>query len=278
MVLEPLEQAVLWVSLVAGLFGALAFAWQVILQIRKGRKSRLDLFSNEVLYPWSQSNLSKEDSRTEPLKISTTVPKSVLPERVAAVVTYDSIDLEELPGLSRGKAFLRAKRPEVWSEWEQVEARLREYEETRSQRGVVISRLVDEGMPKAYPKFKAAPEGSLGLDLGTYRVENITGKAEKTAFHLETEGTRFHLHLYVSKTSDDGGVSHELRNDTGLLKASSEEEADMDGFRKLLMAWTEDPQVQAMTLAMVKFDKELEKALGRFRSSLQEVTHQIMYG
>ncbi len=33
-----------------------------------------------------------------------------------------------------------------------------------------------------------------------------------------------------------------------------------------------------MTVAMVKFEKELEEALERFRSSLQEVTLQIALG
>ncbi len=69
MPLEPLEQAWLLVGLVAGLFGAAAFVWQVILQAREGRKSRLDLLSKEVLYPWSRSELNKEYSRTEPLRI-----------------------------------------------------------------------------------------------------------------------------------------------------------------------------------------------------------------
>ncbi len=78
MVLEPLEQVALLVGLVAGLFGASAFVWQVILQVRKGGKSRLDLLSREVLYPWSQSKLSKEYSRMEPLKLSITVPKTVI--------------------------------------------------------------------------------------------------------------------------------------------------------------------------------------------------------
>ncbi len=69
-----------------------------------------------------------------------------------------------------------------------------------------------------------------------------------------------------------------MRNDYPLLKALDEEEANMEGFQRLLMSWTEDPQVKEMTTEMVQFEIELEEALERFRSSLQEVTQQIAYG
>ncbi len=132
-------------------------------------------------------------------------------------------------------------------------------------------------MPGAYPRFKAV-SGESDLDLGTYIPENITGKAERDAYFRETRGERFHPHLSISKTSRDHGVSHELRAEHTLLNASDEEEANMEGFQKLLMSWADDPPVKAMTVEMVRCEKELEEALERFRSSLQEVTLQIAFG
>ena len=261
------------VGLITGLMGAFSLFWLVFIYVRRQKRTWLERLSETVLQPWSKMKVQTEYDCADPLRLQFLIPKSVLPERVAAAVVRDALALERLPGLNRGWQFLKRERFEVWKEWQEVRSWQEKYEDVRMKVHEITRPLVRNDMARTYPEFR--PVASYNLEPGTYNLQHITAKLEVAAHEKEVRERDPHVSL--SKTSSGEIVTYELRNDSPLLKASKEAEAKQEEFEGMLRSWMLGPHLRDATAEMALYERELKKALARFRDSLEEVTLQIAF-
>lgn len=242
--------------------------------------------SRNVLDPWSHVELIwKQTSSEAPLAKFFQVPSATLPEKVAAVInspypgTVQWLELDKLPGLSRGKTFLENKAPEVWAQWQKVEALFQEYESLKNEMERTAEKLVAEGMPVLYPASRPAEEGMWDLPVGTFHKDRLSWRVVADSYYISlyNDGSR-RSNINLVPTPKDDEITYDIRDDRGaLLKVATEDEAKFDEFRTMLDSWLESPPTRELAENFVRQEKALEVALEEFRSGLQEVTVQIAY-
>src|SRR5437870_8752819 len=106
MALEPIETAQLWVATIAGLAGLAGVLWQVF-QHFSGRKEETNRKLNRtVLKPWSEVKIISLYDHEQFNRIMLGIPKEALPAD-ASSAGEQGLDVQRLPGLSKGEVFLR---------------------------------------------------------------------------------------------------------------------------------------------------------------------------
>ncbi len=283
--LEPSEQALVWVSLAVGLVGTAGTLWQVYRFYRGRKESRTQRLRENVLHPWSKAELIWKDTPSEtPLVKVFQVPSAALPEKVAAMVNFPYpgagqwLELDKLPGLSRGKAFLRENHSAVWEEWRRTEGLFREYSALRASIVGTAHTLVREGMQTLHPGLAPAPKGTYEPTPGTYVVAHIVSSVATDSYHIalfqdESRARR----LSLGSTQSGDVVTWDIRGEKTFLKVSGESEADLERMQALYDSWLQDTALRSMAGDFVEREAALEKALEGFGKMLQEVTLQIEY-
>lgn len=268
-----IQDAVLWISFVTGILGAIAFIWQFWrywIDRREGRNKRLN---ENVLRPWSELQVRENFGPSEEIGIRLWIPKESLPTNLAPSLSQDGLLVDRLPGLAKGKSFLKEHDPPTFSLWVKVTTLRDHFAKLRRQKRAVIEDLVRTGMSEMGGGLRAVQWKD--FEPGTYVFENIVAQVEDSTYYA-TKYDRSSISPTVTRTSSNEKYFLEVSGGQyQLIKIPEEQQSITKAFQDRFERWTSSPQIQAETTQMVRIYADLEVTVEAFRSALKETAVSI---
>lgn len=281
MALEPIETAQLWVATVAGLAGLGGLLWQIYQHFSGREEESNRKLNRNVLKPWSEVRMTPVYEQDQPNRIAFTVPKEALPPDVAPSTGEQGLDIQRLPGLAKGEAFLRKHYGEIFSEWVVLKGRLRQYENLLRRRREVVEPKVRDGMLGFYPSLTPVRTWSeKEYKVNTYILKHIIADVETIGYWGAKDG-EVRLNVQESKmTNGEGKLLHEYRaSNLPWLKVLGENAIDRTLLEQRVGSWITDPKVRSANTELFECFTKLEEAIDKFRRVLQEASVNVeLYG
>ena len=275
MALEPIELAQLWVATVAGLAGLAGVLWQVY-QHFSGRKEETNWKLNRtVLKPWSGVKIVSLYDHDQYNRIMLGIPKEALPSDVAHSSGEQGLDVQRLPGLSKGEVFLRKHHPDVFTRWAEVRRLQENYETLLQRRRTVVEPKVRAGMQEFYPTLVPVQSWTeKEYKANTYIVKHIIADVEMIGYWAAKDG-EVRLNVQESKTQADVLYVEYRASNLPWLKVVAENAIDKTLLEQRVSSWITDPKMQKTNKDLFDTFQKLEKTIDNFQTVLKEASVNV---
>lgn len=176
-----IEEAVLWIGFITGILGAIGFFWQIYQYLTERKEESNKVLNRDVLKPWSDVQLKENYGAGNVNSLSLLVPKQAFPSRTASAISDEGLEIDRLPGLGRGEAYLQSHDNATWSLWSDVRKLMERQRSLRERRTALLEPQVQAKMSTEYPTLKPVQRKDYGPD--TYIPENIIAETEATGYY-----------------------------------------------------------------------------------------------
>jgi len=267
-----IEDVVLWTAFIGGVLGAISFFWQAYNHYLAREESMSRTLNAKVLRPWSDLTIRQKWEQGRANVIALVIPKEALPSDVVPTAGQEGLEVQELPGLERGVAFLRKRHPTVEERWQKVKELWERYEVLLARRRAAVEPWIRQQMEREFPGLKPARFG--WTEKNTYVLDNILAFTESRGWDAAARGEAARpIQVTKSPTQSGDTVYYEVRGDDygTMIHTYTESIADADAMKKVIVSSLQRPEVREVNKDLVACFAELERAIETFRVSLREV-------
>jgi len=271
--LEPIETAQLWVATVAGLAGLAGLFWQIFIHFAGRRQGSNRALNAGVLRPWSEVRVDSIYDSEQHNRIALVIPTEAIPP---PLTMERGLEVQRLPGLSKGVSFVRKRYPAVFALWAEALGLSEKHATLLQRRRATVEPIVLAGMRESYPSLSPVhdPWGK-EYTMNTYVPSRLVADIESSGYWA-VGGTELRVRVQMQKTQVDNVIHCEYRAGSNpWLKVREEDALDENQRTERMTSWIQEPSVHLANKELFDCLKELETTIDRFRIALKEVSINV---